>query len=113
MARLSGDNGKPDDTSIKDILSPYENDRSALSDCSKLVDAGFAGQTVILIYGFEDVRRPLDVIINSFEILAATKVRIKARHVSPMTDLVHPVFAAGRIFLWEVSSLSPRNRSSS
>jgi hypothetical protein len=39
MARLRGDNGKPDDTGIKDILSPYESDRSALADCSKLANA--------------------------------------------------------------------------
>jgi hypothetical protein len=30
MARFRGDNGKPDDTSIKDLLSPYDKDRSAL-----------------------------------------------------------------------------------
>jgi len=29
MARFFGDNGKPDDTAIKDLLSPYESDRSA------------------------------------------------------------------------------------
>jgi hypothetical protein len=27
MARPNGDNGKPDDASIKDILSPYSTDR--------------------------------------------------------------------------------------
>jgi len=36
MARFRGDNGKPDDTSLKDILSPYESDRSALTDTVKL-----------------------------------------------------------------------------
>ena len=36
MARFFGDNGKPDDTAIKDILSPYPSDRSALTDCRKL-----------------------------------------------------------------------------
>ena len=41
MARFRGDNGKPDDTSLKDLLSPYDKDRSALTDCRKLVDAGF------------------------------------------------------------------------
>ena len=35
MARFRGDNGKPDDTSLKDLLSPYPSDRSALTDAAK------------------------------------------------------------------------------
>src|SRR5262249_7551511 len=51
MARLRGDNGKPDDTAIKDILSPYESDRSALADCTKLANAEFTCRKAIVIYG--------------------------------------------------------------
>ena len=36
MARLYGNNGKPDDTGIKDILSPFVADRSAVADAVKL-----------------------------------------------------------------------------
>jgi hypothetical protein len=36
MARFRGDNGRPDDTALKNLLSPYESDRSALGDCLKL-----------------------------------------------------------------------------
>lgn len=36
MARFLGDNGKPDETAVKDILSPFECDRSAVVDCGKL-----------------------------------------------------------------------------
>ena len=32
MGRFLGDNGKPDDTGVKDLLSPFRADRSALSD---------------------------------------------------------------------------------
>ncbi len=102
MARFSGDNGKPDDTSLKDILSPYERDRSAVSDCAKLASAGFLGRAAILIYGFEDGRRPLDTVIDAFELLARTKVSLGPRHVARLEDLVHPVFSAGRVFGWEV-----------
>jgi len=42
MFRPNGDNGKPDDTAIKDILSPFSSDRSALTDCIKLAGAAIA-----------------------------------------------------------------------
>ncbi len=102
MARLSGDNGKPDDTSIKDILSPYDRDRSALSDCRKLAESRFAKRAAILIYGFEDARRPLNYIIEAFEILARKRIALGPRIDAPVSGLVHPVFTAGRVFAWEV-----------
>lgn len=74
MARFSGDNGKPDDTAVKDLLSPYSCDRSAVCDCEKLATAGFPGKTAVLIYGFEDIHRPLDVAIEAFELLAIHSV---------------------------------------
>ncbi len=103
MARLSGDNGKPDDTSIKDILSPFGQDRSAVSDCAKLATSGFLGRTAILIYGFEDSRRPLDAIIEAFEILASTRASLGPRHFARFEGLIHPVHRAGRVFTWEIT----------
>jgi len=35
MARFVGDNGRVDDTAVKDLLSPYPGDRSAVTDCAK------------------------------------------------------------------------------
>lgn len=105
VARLSGDNGKPDDTAVKDILSPYDVDRSAVWDCTKLATAGFPGRAAVLIYGFEDSRRPLDVIIDAFEVLASTRVRLGPRCVAGAPNLIHPVFRAARVFAWEVKSL--------
>ena len=42
MLRLMGDNGKPNDNMLMHILSPYPNDRSALTDCLKLANSGFS-----------------------------------------------------------------------
>jgi hypothetical protein len=105
MARFSGDNGKQDDTAIKDILSPYDRDRSALSDCRKLASAGFPQRTAVLIYGFDDARRPLDPILEAFQTLASHAVWLGERQSAPLRELVHPVFAAGRVVAWEVRSL--------
>jgi len=41
MGRFRGDNGKPDDTGIKDLISPLRSDRSALIDGLKLAESGF------------------------------------------------------------------------
>ncbi|HWQ03351.1 MAG TPA: hypothetical protein VNL38_02630, partial [Candidatus Nitrosotenuis sp.] len=102
MARFSGDNGKPDDTSVKDILSPFENDRSAISDCIKLSKCKFEGRKAILIYGFNDKRRPLERIIGAFETLANSYVRLGVRFETSFGGLVHPVFESGGVFGWEI-----------
>jgi hypothetical protein len=59
MFRPDGDNGKPGDTAIKDILSPFASDRSAVSDCCKLADSDIAPHRAMLIYGFYDRRKPV------------------------------------------------------
>jgi hypothetical protein len=108
MARLRGDNGKPDDTSIKDILSPYESDRSALADCTKLTHANFPCRKAIVIYGFDYPDRLLDPVVDAFELLAARRVRMGPREVATFGPLVHPVHSAGRVFGWEVTLLLNR-----
>jgi hypothetical protein len=49
MARFFGDNGKPDGTGIKDILSPFAADRSAVADAAKLIRGAPPGRGAILI----------------------------------------------------------------
>lgn len=63
MARFYGDNNKPDDTSLKDFLSPFDVDRSALTDCSKLAAFTRPERRAIVIYGFDAPSRPLDLAI--------------------------------------------------
>jgi hypothetical protein len=104
MARFRGDNGKPDDTAIKDILSPYESDRSALADCTKLATAQFTCRKAITIYGFDYPDRPLDPVIDAFELLAARQVQLSSREVAVFSPLMHPVHSAGRVFGWEVKT---------
>ena len=67
MMRLMGDNGKPNDNILCHILSPYPQQRSALTDCEKLVKAGFTGALAILIYGYEYEGYPLKPVIDAFE----------------------------------------------
>lgn len=103
MLRLMGDNGKPNDNMLMHILSPYPGDRSALTDCVKLVESGLCGRKAVVIYGFDYPHLPMDPAIEAFETLAGRCVRLGQRFVAQYADLVHPVHVAGRVFGWEVS----------
>ena len=103
MARFAGDNGKPDDMATKDLISPFDCDRSAVSDCAKLAASRIAPNCALVIYGFDDPLRPLDVMVEAFEALARTRVTLGNRYSAPLQGLVQPVFASGRVFGWLVS----------
>src|SRR6267142_6737773 len=59
MLRMMGDNGKPNDNMLMHILAPYPKDRSALTDCDKLLESGLNGRKAILIYGFDYPELPM------------------------------------------------------
>jgi len=105
MSRPNGDNGKPDDTAIKDILSPYASDRSALTDCTKLAHSVIAPRKAILIYGFDDPRRPLSDMIAAFETLARTRVDLDNRYETRW-DRWSTLFAAAAASLAALSTVN-------
>lgn len=105
MLRLMGDNGKPNDNMLMHILSPYPKDRSALTDCPKLLDSGFPGRKAVLIYGFDYPSLHMDPAIEAFEVLASRLVKLGARSVATYSDLVHPVHRAGRVFGWTLDGV--------
>lgn len=102
MLRLMGDNGKPNDNMLMHILSPYPRDRSALTDCLKLLESGLPGRKAVVIYGFDYPGLPMEPAIDAFEQLAARWVLLGPRHVGSYTELVHPVHVSGRVFGWEI-----------
>jgi hypothetical protein len=105
MARFQGDNGKLDDTALKDLLSPYDADRSALADSVKLARSDIVAGKAVLIYGFDASDRPLEPAIEAFEILARARVQLGGRTQATLGPLVHPVHVSGTVFAWEVSPL--------
>jgi hypothetical protein len=102
MLRLMGDNGKPNDNMLMHILSPYPNDRSALTDCIKLAESNLPGRKAVIIYGFDYAQLPMEPAIEAFETLANRWVRLSQRLEHPYADLVHPVHREGRVFGWEI-----------
>lgn len=108
MGRFKGDNGKPDDTGIKDLISPFRADRSALMDAVKLSESGFSSRKALIVYGFDDTERPLDDAVGALETLLRQRTIVRTRHDSSVAlfvcvaDVVgHPVATA---------QVSPRSR---
>jgi hypothetical protein len=104
LLRFLGDNGKPNGNMLMHILSPYPQDRSALTDCSKLASAPIADRKAIIIFGYDHDDWPLEPAVGAFETLAASRVRLGPRQESCTQSLVHPVHSAGRVYGWELLS---------
>lgn len=107
MGRFSGDNGKPDDTGIKDLISPFRADRSALTDASKLAESGFQCRKAVVVYGFDDAERPLDDALDALDLLLRRRVSVCGVARSDLGGLRHAVFASGRVVAWEVAAAAP------
>jgi hypothetical protein len=105
LLRFLGDNGLPNDNMLTHILSPYPRDCSALTDCTKLVNAALAKRTAVLIFGYEHPGWDLQPAVEAFETLAAKRVRFSERIVERTGTLVHPVHSSATVFGWEVTSL--------
>ncbi len=103
MLRLMGDNGKPNDNMLMHILSPYPAHRSALTDCSKLLQSGFPERKAIVVFGYDYDDLPTDPAIDAFTTLAARHVVLEAVPPAHFADLIHPVHRRGRVFGWEVT----------
>jgi hypothetical protein len=72
----------------------------------KLAESGFLCRKAMLIYGFDFADRSLHPVIDAFEALARTRVRLGQRREAGLYRLVHPVFSEGRVFGWELESLT-------
>ena len=106
MLRLMGDNGKPNDNMLMHILSPYPAHRSALTDCTKLRESGFATRVAVVIFGYDYPDWPMDPAIEAFTVLAGLTARLEPCEPATFDNLVHPVHQRGRAFGWEVLPLT-------
>ena len=99
MMRLFGDNGKPNDNITMHILSPYPQQRSALTDIQKLSGSGFEGDKAIVIYGYDYDEYPMAVMMDCFETLAGDWLQTRACP-REFDGLVHPVHRRGAVYGW-------------
>jgi hypothetical protein len=105
MGRFRGDNGIRDDTAIKDLISPFWADRSALIDGVKLAESEFPSRKAVLVYGFDDPDRPLGDAIEALDVLLRRWVTVTLRSEAPVAALRHPVHSSGRVIAWEIAGL--------
>lgn len=102
LLRFLGDNGKPNDNMIAHLLSPYPEDRSALTDCEKLLENALGRRCAVVIIAYECRERRLELAIEAFECLARARIKLGPRVEMPFSGLVHPVHQAGTVFGWEI-----------
>ena len=102
LLRRLGDNGKPNDNILMHILSPYAQDRSAVTDCVKLAQSGFAARQAVVIIGFEYGEWPLQPAVKAFERIASDVVNLRPCAPARFSGLVHPVQREGAVFACEV-----------
>jgi len=103
LLRLLGDNGLKNDNMLMHILSPYAVDHSALSDCSKLLQSGFAQRKAIVVIGYDYDKLPMMSTIRAFELLAESQVKLTPTNAAPFSGLIHPVHHRGAVFGWEIT----------
>lgn len=112
--RFLRSNGDLEDSTIKRLLSPYEEDGSALSDARRLASSDLYGSKAVLLYGFDYPdrgRKParlLDPAVAAFELLAHREVALGPRHTATFAGLRHPWHKGGRVFAWQVHALPTR-----
>jgi hypothetical protein len=112
MLRPFGDNGKPDDTWLKELLSPYPHDRGVVGDLVKLADSQFAESRMVLVYGFEcrtaqpkvDITIAIDVFEAEVRWALGERlgVAIGERYQTRRSPLIHPVHTDLVVWAWEV-----------
>lgn len=102
LLRLLGDNGRPNDSMITHIVSPYDQHRSALTDSVKLTENAPAARGAVLILGYDYDGLPMDPAIEAFETLARSRVELGRRFDAGFSGLCHPVHQRGRVLAWEV-----------
>jgi len=102
LLRRLGDNGKPNDNILMHILSPYKQDRSAVTDCVKLAQSGFTARQAVMIIGFEYPDWPLEPAVKAFERIASDLVNLRPCAPAKFSGLVHPVQRDGAVFAWEI-----------
>lgn len=108
MWRLFGDNGKQNDNIFMHVLSPYDTHRSALTDCTKLANAGFQCRLAVLIFGYEHNGFPMAPVMEEFEAAVRRRHGLVGPYVFGFSKLVHPVFSRGAVYGWELTRESAK-----
>ncbi len=103
--RAVRNNGSPADDCVKQVLSPYPEDRSALTDAAKVLTFTGVEHRGLLAYAYAYDSRPLVELHAAFELLLSRRVRVVNRVAAEFDGLVHPHHRRGTVFGWELEPL--------
>jgi hypothetical protein len=106
LIRPFGDNGLEAEHWSENVLHPYAGNTSSISDCLKLLEAGFAEAKAVVVFGYEHTppRIPLETAVRAFEVISRDVLGIKlgTRHEAQFSGLIHPVHQQGKVYGWDV-----------
>ena len=104
--RKMRNNGVHEEFLVNHILSPYEADKSFLTDTKKLLDSGFQGEKSVLMYGYDYENFSLDLILGCFELLAEKYFcRIVETYESRFDGLIHPIHKRGKVKAYLIENI--------
>ena len=96
--RKMRNNGVHEEFLVNHILSPYEADKSFLTDTKKLLDSSFNGQKAVVMYGYDYPNFPIDLILGCFELLAEKYFcKLTGQYEHSFDGLIHPIHKKGKV----------------
>ena len=101
-ARAIRNNGLPADETMKQLMSPFADDRSALTDCEKVGGFVRAAKHGLLVYGYDYPQRRLAPLLDMLDALIPRRTRVVERVEAPFSGLMHPHHREGRVVAWRV-----------
>ena len=116
LIRPFGDNGKPAENWIENVLYPYPGNVSALGDCLKLANSDFRECKAVIVFGYEHIPAEieLETAVKCFEQLARNvlEIALGPRAQTERGPLKHPFHQRVRVYGWEVRTAIPVGPSS-
>ncbi len=96
--RKMRDNGTQEEFLVNHILSPYENDKSFLTDTKKLLNSDFEGEKAVVFYGYDYEVAPMDIIVGCYELIAEKYFcKFKETYEQSFDGLIHPIHQRGKV----------------
>jgi hypothetical protein len=99
-ARALRNNGQAAEENLKQLVSPFPEDRSALTDSTKVLSFEKADRCGLLVYGYDYAQRPLADLLRVLDVLIADRVQVLERVSAPFAGLIHPHHARGQVVGW-------------
>ncbi len=103
-SRALRNNGNAEPAHLKQLLSPYESDRSLVTDCVKVTDFAPARHHAVLMYGYDYAAFPLSEMVGAVRSGLKLRCNVLEEASAPFDGLVHPHHQRGVVYGWRVTN---------